>query len=116
MLRVQSKAHKPAKPKPVRYFTHRSNRTGLHGTSCRLPCFTKALRHPSEPTLGNRPSGTHVCKHFNDGYKVTGYLFIGRGDVPADIHGHAEDLAGKTYKDWTTLPDNPALLDFTPHP
>lgn len=80
------------------------------------------------PSVGPpRPFGTRVDRHWavslveptpakriNDDCKVVGYLFISRTEVPPDIQGHAEDLVGKTYKDWCTLPDNPELFDFIP--
>jgi hypothetical protein len=72
------------------------------------------------PTVGlPRPFGTRTdcywavslveplpTKRINDDCKVTGFLFISRGQVPTNIHGHAEALVGKMYKDWRTLPNN----------
>lgn len=75
------------------------------------PFGTRANRHWAVSLVEPTPT-----KRINDDCRVTGFLFISRNDVPPDIQGHAEDLVGKTYKDWCTLPDNPELFDFIPRP
>lgn len=74
------------------------------------PFGTRAARHWAVPLV--EPTAT---KRIKDDCIVVGYVFVTRGAVPSDIQSHARDLIGKTYKDWTTLPENPELFDFTPH-
>lgn len=57
---------------------------------------------------------TTATNPIHNGGPVASFVIITHGVVSSDIQAHAEDLVGKTYANWPTLPDNPEIFDFAP--
>lgn len=87
---------------------------------------TPTVDHGPLPHIGlARPFGTPGDRHwavplveakatnrFDDTCQVVGFVFVTRRIVTAKVKADAQELVGKTYLDWRTLPDDPNLSDF----